>query len=222
MAINLNYETNKKFHFHLRHYSIHKTVKNKSKKENHSNKKGWSSNINDNWDQNWSPSIKLRYFMKIIKNICIVSCTLLLILLGCNDYSGKKDELWRINDEFNEAISRKDWAKVFEYFQKSREAGIFISEERKESFIAQNNRASAGGTIKVETINSNKQSGVTQNLITVHSNIAPFIASEDISYNFWIYKNNDWYIEDWDIRLNEIKEEFSDSIYNSILERINK
>ena len=39
-------------------YGIHNTVNNTSKDENHSNKKGWSSSVNRNWDQNWSPSIK--------------------------------------------------------------------------------------------------------------------------------------------------------------------
>jgi hypothetical protein len=158
--------------------------------------------------------------MKIRRIVFLIFFSL-IFFFSCKTNISSEEKLKTANNDLNKAFSKKDWDKVYNYLEKSREEGILKSKVTRKSFVADCNKAFVGGILDVKTFDLKLKGklGVAKNLINFRSIIPPFQTGEDTLFHFWIYSNNEWYIEDWDVRLNLIKSELPDSIYNSILDK---
>ena len=42
----------------------------------------------------------------------------------------------------------------------------------------------------------------------------------DTTFHYWVYKDNNWYLKNWDVRLKLVENEIPDSVFNSIMKKI--
>jgi len=108
-------------------------------------------------------------------------------------------QLYKVNNELNKAISKKDWQKVYEIKCESFVDGIKNKKPIKSSFIRslKDNYFWSILNVKIDSVCIIGNKAKVKNKWEGRTLIFPFIKFITFAYHSWEYENNKWYLLDW-------------------------
>lgn len=117
----------------------------------------------------------------------------------CESDDPKVIELYKVNNEINNAISWKNWEKIYEMKMEAYNAGITYIKSVKKDFINDIKNWSFIGiyNIKLVAYNINGDEAKTTNYCIARVAFFPFIRKKINWNHYWEFSEGRWYLIDW-------------------------
>jgi hypothetical protein len=145
--------------------------------------------------------------LKLIKIFVIIIVIFLIMIIlhcycqkfvptKCESNDPKIISLYEANNELNDAYSRKDWEEIYYMESKIHTLG------NKEDYIMDLKKIFFWGKVSLKMISYNidRDTAETINLIKCKLIFFPFKTYTDTTFHYWQYKDERWYLFDWDRR----------------------
>lgn len=148
-----------------------------------------------------------------------------VLLISCESKHDKRSLLIDKNNSLNTAFSNKNWEAIYELKFEASKKGIgspnWHQNWDKNIFINEYSSHYLYGKIEINNLSFDifKDSAETINLIKIITIPTNHIYA-DTTFNYWAYKDNNWYLKNWDVRLKQVKNEIPDSVFDSIMKKI--
>ena len=148
-----------------------------------------------------------------------------ILLISCESKHDKQSLLHDKNNSLNTAFSNKNWEAIYELKYEASKMGIgpidWYKNWDKSTFINKYKSHYFYGKIDINNLSFNivEDSAETINLIKIIT-IPTNNIYTDTTFHYWVYKDNNWYLKNWDVRLKLVKNEIPDSVFDSIMKKI--
>lgn len=149
----------------------------------------------------------------------------IVLIISCKYKYDKQSLLIDKNNSLNAAFSNKNWGVIYNLKYEASKKGIgpvgWYKNWRESTFVNmyKNHYFYSKITIKNLSYSIVDDSAETKNYIEILA-IPTIHVYQDTTFHYWIYKDNNWYLKNWDVRLKSVENEIPDSVFNSLLKKI--
>ena len=161
--------------------------------------------------------------VKLLFNLLLLFS--IVLILSCEYKYDKQSLLIDKNNSLNAAFSNKNWGAIYDLKYEASKKGIgplgWYKNWDESTFVNMYKNHYFYGKITIKNLSYRivADSAETINLIKIITIPSNHIYT-DTTFHYWVYKDSHWYLMNWDVRLKSIENEIPDSVYNSLLKKI--